>query len=596
MKRQLIFAGLAAFAFLLLAYISATMAAPQNTPLLQSGETEPNDSFAEADEVDVPGYVTGVVSNTDEVDYFAMDTEIGRQYRANLNVLHSTDDISLLMRVYDGDEESIGSSSSSVSWTAYKSSHYVRIEAVIGTTATVQSASYRLDIDRLAETPTPTATPEVTDTPTPTASPTPSPGEDSYEQNDSFDQVYTMQVQTSVTLGNATFAPAGDEDWFRFWAKDGNWYQVTTSDLNDADTYLEIYDQNNERKEKNDDGAGDYASKIKWEAKYDGYYYIRVTNKVSTTGSYDLTMEKVSGPSADPSPTPASVDSAADSCEDNSDFEYACVIPVNESKTFNLVPPLGGVDNDFFRTWVKPGFLFECVTSDLSPGVDPNMIVFSGPSWDDAIGGNDDVETGNYNSFFSYYATYEGWLYLLVGTGDRTPSDIYNSNYTLRCDMRAPGETGTPTITGTPDPQAATPTPDSQAATPTPSGPPIASPTPSENITVRPLTTPTPASVTTPAPRFVPISLLVYYDGNGDHQPGAGEGIAGISAQAYEVATNQLLAQGFTDDQGNLEFTVASSGPVRVSVPFFGFSQLVTGEGASIYLRIPPQPLPGGAP
>ena len=162
--------------------------------------------------------------------------------------------------------------------------------------------------------------------------------------------------------------------------------------------------------------------------------------------------------------------------------------------------------------------------------------------------------------------------------------------------MRAPGETGTPTITGTPDPQAATPTPDSQAATPTPSGPPIASPTPSENITVRPLTTPTPVSVTTPAPRFVPISLLVYYDGNGDHQPGAGEGIAGISAQAYEVATNQLLAQGFTDEQGNLEFTVASSGPVRVSVPFFGFSQLVTGEGASIYLRVPSQPLPGGAP
>jgi hypothetical protein len=405
-----------------------------------------------------------------------------------------------------------------------------------------------------------------------------------------------MQVQTSVTLGNATFAPAGDEDWFRFWAKAGNWYQVTTSNLNDADTYVEIYDQNNARKEKNDDGAGGYASKIKWEAKYNGYYYIRVTYKVATTGSYDLTMEKVSGPSPDPSSTPAGVDSAADSCEDNSDFEYACVIPVNESKTFNLVPPLGGVDNDFFRTWVKPGFLFECATSDLSPGIDPNMIVFSGPSWDDAIGGNDDVEAGNYNSFFSYYATYEGWLYLLVGTGDRTPSDIYNSNYTLRCDMRAPGETGTPTVTGTPDPQAATPTPDPQAATPTPSGPSIASPTPSENITVRPLTTPTPVSVTTPAPRFVPISLLVYYDGNGDHQPGAGEGIAGISAQAYEVATNQLLAQGFTDEQGNLEFTVASSGPVRVSVPFFGFSQLVTGEGASIYLRVPPQPLPGGAP
>jgi hypothetical protein len=33
-----------------------------------------------------------------------------------------------------------------------------------------------------------------------------------------------------------------------------------------------------------------------------------------------------------------------------------------------------------------------------------------------------------------------------------------------------------------------------------------------------------------------------------------------------------------------------------VSVPFFGFSQLVAGEGASIYLRIPPQPLSEKAP
>jgi hypothetical protein len=90
--------------------------------------------------------------------------------------------------------------------------------------------------------------------------------------------------------------------------------------------------------------------------------------------------------------------------------------------------------------------------------------------------------------------------------------------------------------------------------------------------------------------------VLVYYDANDDRQPGAGEGIAGISAQAYEVVTNQLLAQGFTDEQGNLEFTVAAQGPVRVSVPFFGFSQLVAGEGASIYLRIPAQSLLGGAP
>jgi hypothetical protein len=101
-----------------------------------------------------------------------------------------------------------------------------------------------------------------------------------------------------------------------------------------------------------------------------------------------------------------------------------------------------------------------------------------------------------------------------------------------------------------------------------------------------------PGSDTPPAPSLITINLLVYYDDVNDSQPGAGEGIAGISAQAYNAATNQLLAQGFTDEMGNLEFRVSAQGPVRVSVPFFGFSQLVPGEGASIFLRVPPQLFP----
>jgi hypothetical protein len=108
--------------------------------------------------------------------------------------------------------------------------------------------------------------------------------------------------------------------------------------------------------------------------------------------------------------------------------------------------------------------------------------------------------------------------------------------------------------------------------------------------------TPTPAAPATPAPRFLPIRLIVYYDGNGDGQPGAGEGIAGISAQAHEVMSNELLAQDFTDTQGSLEFTVSAQGPVRISIPFLGFSHLATGAEASVQVRVPPQSPPGGTP
>ena len=612
MKRQFILIGLVAFAFLLLASISATLAAPGDKPLLQgSSETEPNNDFGTANTITVPGYATGSVSNTNNIsltpdtqDYYVMSNENGRQYQASLTVLQNPGDLTMRIRLYDGSRNLIETSSSSssdvsISWTAYTITHYVRVEALAVTTDTVLVATYQLDIDELAMTPTPTDTPIPTDTPV--ATPTSVSAGDNYENHDGFtdnnskDQAYELPVEASVTLsslaGAPNFYPVGDKDWFKVWGKNGKWYQVTTSDLSGVDTYLEIRDQNNGVVTTNDDYGEGYASQASWGATYNGYYYIYIKNKVDTTGSYDMTVTETDapapGPTSTPGPDPAS---GSDACEDNSDFEYACVIAANDTQTFNFYPPFGGVDNDFFKVWVKPGFIYECATAIQDPGIDPNMIVFTGPSWDDAIGGNDDVEVGNLDSFFSYYATYEGWLYVLVGTGDRTPSDISASNYELRCEMKTPGQTSTPEPDDTPTPA---PTSDSPTDTPIP----VATSTPaSAGLTVHPLTTPTPVPDTTPAPHFVPVSLLVYYDGNGDQQPGAGEGIAGVSAQAYEAATNQLLAQGFTDGQGNLEFTVSAQGPVRVSVPFFGFSQLVAGEGASIYLRIPPQSLPGEAP
>ncbi|MEA3340319.1 MAG: hypothetical protein U9R15_10165, partial [Chloroflexota bacterium] len=484
------------------------------------------------------------------------------------------------------------------SWDATGSVHYIKVEKY-GSALITQTTSYVLEV---VEEYVPPATNTPTPTPTPTSTPLPSVTEkDAYEDNNNKDQAYELPVSTSVTLssleGLANFYPGkSDEDWFKFWAKNDKWYQVTTSNLNGVDTYVDIRDQNNSVIKGDDDGGGGLASRTSWEASYDGYYYVRIINQVNTSGTYDMNVEESDAPPADATATPGpGPSSEADSCEDNLDFDHACVIATDKSYNFNLHPPYGTVDNDYYKIWVKPGFIYKCATSNLDPGIDPNMIVYDHNQ--NGLGGNDDVEPGNFNSAFSYYASYDGWLYVLVGTGDRTPSDINNSNYTLLCNMQTPGQ---PTSTPGPDP---TNTPSGEAtSTPEPTDPPTS--IPPEEITIRPMTTPTPAPAPgpdgTPAPRFIPINLLVYYDGNDDHQPGAGEGIAGISAQAYEAAANQLLAQGFTDEQGNLEFTVSAQGPVRVSIPFFGFSQLVTSgdkneEGVSIYLRIPPQTLPGAA-
>jgi hypothetical protein len=446
--------------------------------------------------------------------------------------------------------------------------------------------TYKLEVSVVR----PTATPEiVTDA-------------DDYEPNDRFEDAYELPIRVPITL-DLTFHASDDNDYFRFYTEEDRWYEATTSEPNNVNTLVKIYDEDKDDVSTGDDGDGDFTSRATWQADYDGYYYVRVQNKAESSGSYDLTLDTISAPATKtpgPSPTPgATPRSQADDCEDNLDFEHACVLAVDRAQTFNLTPVFGrGPDNDFYKIWVKSGLHFRCETSDLAPGLDPNMIMFNGPSWDNAVAGNDDIEKGNYNSALNFYATYDGWLYVLVGTGDRTPPDITDSSYTLICEMSTESfsATRTPRPTATPDPSGKLPSP-VPTATPTSGGSPVATPTPeTQELTVRPLTTPTPAVPATPAPRFVPIRLLVYYDGNGDRQRGAGEGIAGVSAQAYEVASNELLAQDFTDEQGSLEFTVSAQGPVRISIPFLGFSHLVSGAEASIEVRVPPRSLSGGTP
>ena len=455
-------------------------------------------------------------------------------------------------------------------------------------------------------------------TATPTATEPPAANEDEYEPNNNFEQAPTLPIQVPLLL-DLTFHTTDDRDYFLFYTKSDRWFEASTSDLDRVDTLLEVYDRDQKRIERDDDGAGGLASSARWRSEYDGYYYIVVQNNVDSTGSYNLTIEQISAPTPGPSPTPGVAPTPrgrADDCENNLTFEQACVIPLNQSQTFNFVPPFGeGPDNDFYKVWVKPDLHYRCQTSDLAPGVDPNMIVFRAPSWDAAIGGNDDIEPCNFNSSFSFFSDYTGWLYILLGTGDRTPSDIFASDYTLLCEKSvnpflatstpqatatssSAGKLPTPMPSPSPELDTRTPTPTRTATlSPTPTSPesPIATPTQqAQSMSIRRLTTPIPAA--TSPPRFVPVSILVYYDANGDGQRGAGEGIAGISARAYEVATNQLLAEDYTDVQGSLGFSVSAQGPVRLTLPFLGLSHLVVGEEANIQVRVPPQSGIGGTP
>ncbi len=337
-----------------------------------------------------------------------------------------------------------------------------------------------------------------------------------------------------------------------------------------------------------------------WIAPGSGPYYFKVFQISSSCsgGNYDLDADQyphtstptntptaTTIPTYTPTPTPTAAPGptaipGADSFEPNWDFDHASLIGTGTSYSANFIPACcGDVDNDFYKIWIKPGLLFTCYTSNLGPGVDTNVIIYD--NWRNGIAGNDDVELGDYSSRVAYYSTYAGWLYVLVGHGGRLAlADVEGSTYNVRCDKDVPSQ-ATPTCTRTPTSGSSSP---------------LATSTPKPSLSVRVMATPTPAPTATPGPRSVAVNLLVYYDGNGDSLPGAGEGVAGISAQIHESATGQLLQQAFTDELGSVAFSVTAQGPVQVSVPFLGFSQVVGGPEASVFVRVPPRSSGAEAP
>lgn len=325
-----------------------------------------------------------------------------------------------------------------------------------------------------------------------------------------------------------------------------------------------------------------------------GPYYFKVfqITPLCSGGTYRLdgnALPPTATPTGTPGPPPPTAIPGADRFEPNHDFDRASTIATGVTyDNLNFVPWGGATeDNDFFKLWIKPGLLYTCETLNLAPGLDTNIIIYDRNR--NGLGGNDDVAPGDYRSRISYRSTYEGWLYVLVGHGGRFPySEVQNSTYSLRCTVEVPG-LPTPAPTATPRPPTATPAP--KDWTPTPetftSPPPTATPLTGADLSVRLISTPAPPSPeATPAPRFVPLDILVYYDANNDRSPGAGEGVAGLRILAYDTLTGEQVAEGVTDEMGRLRFTAAVRGAVRIVVPYLGIGRVVEGEGASVYIRI----------
>ncbi len=478
-----------------------------------------------------------------------------------------------------------------------------------------------------------TATKTATPTKTPTATPIHA---DLYEPNNDFNSATPISVGGS--LSNLTFWPQGDTDYFKFWGKASRTYQVQSTVNPGLDSYMRIYGPAGAGQllgENDDVEPGNLGSRVIIMAPTDGFYFVELTNRDPTDPvgrTYQLGVDEVPGtPSVTPTPTdtvepevsatPSGVPSAipgADAMEPNYDFEHARVLGAGvQYDNLNFVPWAGSdpnqPDNDFFRIWVKPGLFFSCETFNLSPGTDTNMILYLGPSFEQGGPGNDDRAPGDYSSQVSWYSTFTGWLYILVGPrwAGIPPDQLAPFTYSLECSLdeaptltplpptrtpwptsSAPLPTYTPVPTYTPYPSA-TPQPTGVVQAPSPTQQPSPTPPPIP-LSILPLPTATPAG---PALRVITIDILIYYDANENLNPELEEGIRDLAVAVYDTVGSELVAFGYTSESGGLHFGPLSvTGVVRVEVPFLGYSRRVSGTMEQIEVRIAPQPLPEDIP
>lgn len=620
--------GLATLVIVLSVTLMTLGAMPWNSsasPLAPTAaESEPNDEYADANTFVIPGFMTGAITSSGDEDYFRFNASSGQVYTINLTRLTPAQErrIDVYTNAYiwvASAQTDPVSDTVSLSFTSSTTLYYIRVSAP-NNDSTAGPTDYRIDVGPPTAPNTPTHTPTLTPTPTQTPMPTPAniPGET--EVNDAPNTADPLAVPGRI-FGAIT--DIYDTDCFVIDVTIGMQYRIILQDYG-LNRWLRIYDHNGFYTGIGNTTATNHQLETTLQASDTRYYLcieavteaspsnalvdyllevIILQPTATATNTFTPTPTRTSTPSSPTNTPKATWPSGYDDYEPNYNFALATTIAPGLNYDLNFMPWGGAtVDNDYLKIRVKPGLQLTCETNDLDPGVDPRMAFYSGPGEGYFMMANDDIALGDFNSRLSYYASYEGFLYILVGQGDRMDiRDAAQSAYSIKCELGVPGAQATPAAgKGDYTPPATTPSPTKTPQTPvspiaTPTQPPEAEGE-SRELEFRLVTTPPPPTRPPAATGYRTFRVMVYYDANNDGLPGAGEGVPGFFATVHSPETKAELARGYTDDQGQISFTVSTVGTVRVLIPLLGFDRLIEATKPEVDVRIAPPSLPVSIP
>lgn len=417
------------------------------------------------------------------------------------------------------------------------------------------------------------------------------PAPDAYEDNDTL--VAASAIPATVTLPNLTISPAQDADFYRIVANPGP-LSAQVFGTPGLDLTLNLYDPSGTVIATDNSSTGPNAT-VAVLVPTTGYYVIEINSTTLLEGYYELRINNAPAtptPTATITPTPLytptpGLGGEPDFAEPNYDFKTAYrIAPGSELTGLNFNPGMDGQqDNDFFVMAVRGGIRYSCLTSDLGPNLDTNLIVYHSAGFDDVVGGNDDVDTqsGQINSQVDFTARADADVYILVGY--KFPKEV---------DLRHPGA-ATYTLTC----QAGAPAPPAPVSGGAASG--------GAGLGITPRATPVNLLTlsqpeATPVPTISPIGaltvdVLMAYDINANGQPDPTEGIQGVSVWLLNAVTGQQLTHGYTDTAGAVRFTIAINDPIRISIPYLGETQeFKSTSPAQWILLIPAAKAPGIIP
>ena len=87
----------------------------------------------------------------------------------------------------------------------------------------------------------------------------------------------------------------------------------------------------------------------------------------------------------------------------------------------------------------------------------------------------------------------------------------------------------------------------------------------------------------------IALDVQVFVDQNKNGLLDRGEGITNVSVRILDETTQTPLGQAFTDGEGRVRFAITNEGPIRLSVPLFGYSTVVAEPNAIVRIGLQPQ-------